>query len=185
GLRGHRLECRAQDHRMPVPRLALRSAPSRRGDRRTDAAAARRPAVENRRGQARGGEAVHRPRRHHPELKFSRRSRRGHLKGRVVMLGKIKISCAAAIVAAVIAPAAAQEVVFPASLDPVPGPTPAILERYAPVTAARLKKPEDANWLLFRRTYDGWGYSPLAAITPANVARLAPVWSLSTGQVEG
>jgi alcohol dehydrogenase (cytochrome c) len=102
------------------------------------------------------------------------------------MFGKIKISCAAAIVvAAGIAPAAAQEVVFPASLDPVPGPTPAILGRYAPVTAERLKKPEDANWLLFRRTYDGWGYSPLAAITPANVARLAPVWSLSTGQVEG
>jgi alcohol dehydrogenase (cytochrome c) len=101
------------------------------------------------------------------------------------MFGKLKISCVAAMVVAGIGPAAAQEIVFPASLDPVPGPTPAILEGYTPVTAERLKKPEDANWLLFRRTYDGWGYSPLAAITPANVARLVPVWSLSTGQVEG
>jgi len=101
------------------------------------------------------------------------------------MLVKQIVMCAAAIAIAAIAPAAAQEVVFPASLDPVPGPTPAILERYTPVTAERLKKPEDANWLLFRRTYDGWGYSPLRDITPANVARLAPVWSFSTGQVEG
>jgi alcohol dehydrogenase (cytochrome c) len=101
------------------------------------------------------------------------------------MLVKQILMCAAAIASAAIAPAAAQEVVFPASLDPVPGPTPAILERYTPVTAERLKKPEDANWLLFRRTYDGWGYSPLRDITPANVARLAPVWSFSTGQVEG
>jgi alcohol dehydrogenase (cytochrome c) len=101
------------------------------------------------------------------------------------MFSKMKLACAAAIVVAGIAPATTQEIVFPASLDPVPGPTPGILERYTPVTAERLEKPEDANWLLFRRTYDGWGYSPLRDITPANVARLAPVWSFSTGQVEG
>ena len=29
---------------------------------------------------------------------------------------------------------------------------------------------------MIRRTYDGWGYSPLDQITPANVARLQPVW---------
>src|ERR1700757_4242742 len=101
------------------------------------------------------------------------------------MFNKMRLACAVAIVAAGLAPAAAQEIVFPASLDPVPGPTPGILERYTPVTAERLNKPEDANWLLFRRTYNGWGYSPLRDITPANVARLAPVWSFSTGQVEG
>jgi len=101
------------------------------------------------------------------------------------MFSKIKLACAVIIVAAGLAPAAAQEIVFPASLDPVPGPVPEILLRYTPVTAERLKKPEDANWLLFRRTYDGWGYSPLRDITPANVARLAPVWSFTTGQVEG
>ena len=53
------------------------------------------------------------------------------------------------------------------------------------MTTERLRKPEDKNWLLFRRTYDGWGYSPLAQITPANVGRLQLVWSFATGQVEG
>jgi len=101
------------------------------------------------------------------------------------MFSKKRIACAVMIVAACLAPATAQEIVFPVSLDPVPGLVPDILQRYTPVTAERLKKPEDANWLLFRRTYDGWGYSPLRDITPANVARLAPVWSFSTGQVEG
>ena len=62
---------------------------------------------------------------------------------------------------------------------------PEILQKYAPVTAERLKKPEDGNWLLFRRTYDGWGYSPLEQITPDNVSRLQPVWSFATGQIEG
>src|ERR1700730_18888976 len=114
-----------------------------------------------------------------------RRSRRRHLMGRLVMFSKIKFACAVMIIAAGLAPAAAQEIVFPASLDPVPGPMPDILQRYTPVTAERLKKPEDANWLLFRRTYDGWGYSPLEEITRANVSRLQPVWSFATGQVEG
>jgi alcohol dehydrogenase (cytochrome c) len=62
---------------------------------------------------------------------------------------------------------------------------PAILQNYTPVTAERLKKPEDGNWLMFRRNYDGWGYSPLGEINAANVSRLQPVWSYATGQVEG
>jgi alcohol dehydrogenase (cytochrome c) len=57
----------------------------------------------------------------------------------------------------------------------------AVLRVYHPVTAARLLGPEDANWLMIRRTYDGWGYSPLDRITTANVARLRQVWSLPTG----
>jgi alcohol dehydrogenase (cytochrome c) len=39
--------------------------------------------------------------------------------------------------------------------------------------------------MMNRRTYDGWGYSPLTQITAANVARLKPVWSFSTGAVNG
>ena len=81
--------------------------------------------------------------------------------------------------------AAAQQIVYPTSDNPTPGPMPALLQSYAPVTLERLLHPEDANWLLFRRTYDGWGYSPLAEITPANVSRLQPVWTFATGQVEG
>jgi alcohol dehydrogenase (cytochrome c) len=81
--------------------------------------------------------------------------------------------CATAIVvAAGMATAAAQQTIAPASATPVPGPMPDILERYTPVTAERLKKPEDGNWLHFRRTYDGWGYSPLAQINADNVERL-------------
>src|SRR6266481_9058063 len=95
-------------------------------------------------------------------------------------------ACVAAMVAAAaIATASAQQTIAPASATPVPGPMPDVLQKYAPVTAERLRKPEDANWLLFRRTYDGCGYSPLAQITPANVGRLQLVWSFATGQVEG
>ena len=71
--------------------------------------------------------------------------------------------------AAGLSAAVAQQTVAPASATPVPGPMPDILQKYTPVTAERLKNPEDGNWLLFRRTYDGWGYSPLNEITPANV----------------
>src|SRR5678815_682200 len=37
-----------------------------------------------------------------------------------------------------------------------------VLQNYKPVTADRLKKPEDGDWLSVRRTYDGWGYSPVS-----------------------
>ena len=93
--------------------------------------------------------------------------------------------CAAAMIAtSAVGTASAQETIAPASATPVQ-PMPEVLQRYAPVTAARLRQPEDANWLLFRRTYDGWGYSPLEQITPANVGRLELAWSFATGQVEG
>ena len=77
----------------------------------------------------------------------------------------------------------------PAQQAPAPPPfvtpVPPILQRYKPVTADRLKKPDDGDWLMVRRTYDGWGYSPLNEMTPANVGRLQPVWSFSTGVVNG
>ena len=56
---------------------------------------------------------------------------------------------------------------------------------YSSVSKQRLNNPEDANWLMYRRTYDGWGYSPLDQITPGNVKSLRPVWSYSTGVREG
>jgi alcohol dehydrogenase (cytochrome c) len=64
----------------------------------------------------------------------------------------------------------------------VPAPMPAALRDYRPVTTERLTNPEDDNWLMIRRTYDGWGFSPLTQITPANVARLRPVWVFSTAE---
>ncbi|MFN7981668.1 MAG: PQQ-binding-like beta-propeller repeat protein [Vicinamibacterales bacterium] len=66
-----------------------------------------------------------------------------------------------------------------------PPPMPPVLQNYKPVTEERLLHPEDSDVLMVRRTYDGWGYSPLKQITPANVARLKPVWSFATGNTSG
>ncbi len=73
----------------------------------------------------------------------------------------------------------------PPSAPPPPAPMPSILRGYKPVTADRLKHPEDGDWLMVRRTYDGWGYSPLDQITTANVSRLQPVWGFATGVTDG
>jgi alcohol dehydrogenase (cytochrome c) len=85
--------------------------------------------------------------------------------------------------------AAAGAIVWTAALvlaqQPPPVPVPPILQKYKTVTAERLKKPEDGDWLMVRRTYDGWGYSPLDQITPSNVARLQPVWIFATGVTSG
>jgi alcohol dehydrogenase (cytochrome c) len=67
-------------------------------------------------------------------------------------------------------------------------PTPdaaAILANYRAVTSERLREPGDNDWLMIRRTYDGWGYSPLAQITTANVDRLELVWTVPTGATNG
>jgi alcohol dehydrogenase (cytochrome c) len=63
-----------------------------------------------------------------------------------------------------------------------PVPLPPVLSGYQPVTKQRLEHPEDQSWLMIRRTYDGWGYSPLNQITVGNVTRLRPVWVFSTGE---
>src|SRR5690349_11005780 len=60
--------------------------------------------------------------------------------------------------------------------------TPPRVKTYRPVTAARLLKPEDGDWLMIRRTYDGWGYSPLEKINAGNVGTLQPVWMVETGE---
>jgi len=70
-----------------------------------------------------------------------------------------------------------------ALLEPLPMPE--ILKQYQPVTAERLKNPADGEWPMIRRTYDGWGYSPLTQIRPDNVRRLQPAWVFSTGVVNG
>ena len=56
---------------------------------------------------------------------------------------------------------------------------------YKPVTDERLANPEPENWLQYRGNYKGWGYSPLDQITSANIGRLTPMWSYSTGKLEG
>src|SRR4029077_1293729 len=48
--------------------------------------------------------------------------------------------------------------------------------KYVPVTDAMLQKPEPGDCLMWRRTLDGWGYSPLNQINKQNVAQLKMVW---------
>ncbi|MYE14658.1 MAG: PQQ-dependent dehydrogenase, methanol/ethanol family [Gammaproteobacteria bacterium] len=56
---------------------------------------------------------------------------------------------------------------------------------YSPVTDARLAEPEPGNWLMYRRTFDSHGYSPLNQIDVDNVHELKPLWTFSTGLREG
>ena len=48
---------------------------------------------------------------------------------------------------------------------------------FAPVTDAMLENPDPADWLNWRRTLDGWGYSPLDQVNTDNVHQLQLVWS--------
>ena len=61
----------------------------------------------------------------------------------------------------------------------------ALLVSPRPVTDERLKNPEPENWLQYRGNYASWGYSPLAQIHRQNVGRLEPVWTFSTGILDG
>src|SRR5207249_547525 len=53
--------------------------------------------------------------------------------------------------------------------------------RFVPVTDAMLQKPDPADWLMWRRTLDGWGFSPLSQINRNNVAQLKMVWTRGLG----
>ena len=77
-------------------------------------------------------------------------------------------------------PAAAAPVTPPPGAQPQAAIDSPLLRRYAAVTKNRLLKPEDRNWLMIRRTYDGWGYSPLDKINVSNASRLKLVWSAQT-----
>jgi alcohol dehydrogenase (cytochrome c) len=73
----------------------------------------------------------------------------------------------------------------PGSEEFVPMPLPEVLKQYRPVSTDRLSAPADGEWPMIRRTYDGWGFSPLAQVTVDNVNRLEPVWGFSTSATNG
>jgi alcohol dehydrogenase (cytochrome c) len=56
-------------------------------------------------------------------------------------------------------------------------PGQAQVERFIPVTDAMLQDPNSSDWLMWRRTLDSWGYSPLDQIDRNNVGDLRLVWS--------
>jgi alcohol dehydrogenase (cytochrome c) len=55
-----------------------------------------------------------------------------------------------------------------------------------PVTDAMLRNPPASDWLMWRRTFDGYGYSPLDQINKSNVKDLqvAWTWSMVAGATE-
>ena len=71
------------------------------------------------------------------------------------------------------------------SIPPVPPPMPDLLSKWKSVSPDQLKNPSDEDWMMFRGNYNGWGYSKLNKINTGNVAKLKPVWSMATGQIEG
>ena len=48
---------------------------------------------------------------------------------------------------------------------------------FVPVTDAMLQNPSPDDWLMWRRTLNGWGYSPLDQIDRNNVGDLRLVWT--------
>jgi alcohol dehydrogenase (cytochrome c) len=55
------------------------------------------------------------------------------------------------------------------------------VKNYVPVTPEMLRNPPAGDWLIFRRNYHGWSYSPLDQITRDNVhdLKLAWVWAMN------
>ena len=61
------------------------------------------------------------------------------------------------------------------------------VQAYVPVTDAMLRSPDPSDWLMFRRTLNSWGFSPLNQINPGNVGGLRLMWArtLPNGGFEG
>ena len=94
---------------------------------------------------------------------------------------------AALIAAAVVAMSGAARATPEQSQAAAPS-APAAGERpFVPVTDAMLRNPDPADWLMWRRTLNSWGFSPLDQINAANVAGLRLAWSrpLPPGGYEG
>jgi len=53
------------------------------------------------------------------------------------------------------------------------------VKNFVPVTDAMLKNPPPGDWLMARRNYQAWSYSPLDEITKSNVKELKLAWSWS------
>ena len=72
-------------------------------------------------------------------------------------------------------------------MPPAAGSGAAQTADFVPVTDAMLGDPAPGDWLMWRRTLDGWGYSPLDEIDRGNVGDLRMVWSrsLTAGSQQG
>ncbi len=72
-------------------------------------------------------------------------------------------------------------------LAPPPVQAQATAADFVPVTDAMLQDPPPEDWPMWRRTLDGWGYSPLDQIDRDSVGDLRMVWSrgLAEGSNQG
>jgi alcohol dehydrogenase (cytochrome c) len=57
------------------------------------------------------------------------------------------------------------------------------VKNYVPVTDAMLRNPDPGDWLMIRRNYQAWSYSPLTQINTTNVKdlQLAWTWAMNEG----
>jgi len=60
-------------------------------------------------------------------------------------------------------------------------PALAQLPNFIPVADTMLQNPDPADWLMWRRTLNSWGYSPLNQINKANVGQLKMIWTRGMG----
>jgi alcohol dehydrogenase (cytochrome c) len=60
---------------------------------------------------------------------------------------------------------------------PTPKATTQTVRSFDPVGDEALRSPKPEDWLLLRRNYQGWGYSPLDQINKNNVKNLQLVWA--------
>ena len=52
---------------------------------------------------------------------------------------------------------------------------------FTPVTDEMIQNPDPADWLMWRRTLNSWGHSPLEQINTDNVDELRMVWTRGLG----
>ena len=55
------------------------------------------------------------------------------------------------------------------------------LDDFVPVTDAMIEQPAPGDWLSWRRTQNGWAYSPLTQINKRTVLGLKQVWTHALG----
>ena len=74
-----------------------------------------------------------------------------------------------------------------ALLSAVPEAQQPIAGSFVPVTDKMLASPDPGDWLMWRRTWNSWGYSPLMQINKTNVRQLTLAWShaMTPGIQEG
>ena len=84
---------------------------------------------------------------------------------------------------ATVAPAsAAALLLLGLAIETAPAAAQAPPADFVPVTDAMLRDPAPEDWLMWRRTLDGWGYSPLDQIDRDNVGDLRLVWTRALNQ---